>query len=223
MTRNPRSETIQQAFADRLLKALEANPNAPPKYHGERVWLAEQMLKRGVPVSVETIRKWSSGRTMPTHDKVPLLADALGVDADWLLYGSTVSGPAKKRMQHSVDASAATNLVAGIIQMNGGAVVFPAEGRGSENVHLQAIIRRVSYPLHITVAERVDDRIEITVPIKADEAVIIAVLAAENGFSYELFEVPEDVLRTGKLRSGRRVVTIETEYLVPITSFSERL
>lgn len=224
MPRHQRNEFAQQAFAERLEKALEMNPNAPPKFHGERVWLTEQMMKRGKPVSQETVRKWVNGLAMPAHDKVPLLADALGVDADWLLYGNTVSDRRKKNVQHSVDAAAATNLVAGIIQMNGGDVVFPAEGRGSQAVHLQAIIKRASYPLHITVAQRKGDGlVEVSVPARTDEAVIVAVLPAEDGFSYNLYEVPEDVLREGSLRSGMRVVETDLESLRPITSFAERL
>lgn len=223
MPRHKRTEFVQQQFAERLERALELNPNAPPKFHGERVWLVEQMLQRGKPVSAETVRKWTSALAMPSHDKVPVLADALGVDVDWLLYGNTVSDRARKRVQHSVDASAATNLVAGIMQMNGAEVVFPAEGRGSKNVHLQAVIKRVSYPLHITVAERKGDIVEITAPVKTDEAIVVAVLASEEGFSYQLFEVTEDVINTGKIRSGSRIVETDIEALRPITSFAERL
>lgn len=220
MTRQKRHVFSQEQFGARLASALELNPNAPPKYHGERVWLSEQMLKHGKKVTAETIRKWINGSAAPTHDKVPVLADALGVDVDWLLYGETRKDH-PERPRHSSDATPAANLVAGIIQMNGGDAMFPVKQSG--NVHLQAIINRAVYPLHITVGERDGDDVEFLVPGRADDVLVIGVVQREGEFAYDLYEIDPEQHPTAEIRRGKRVVRAAPSDLKAITSFAERL
>ena len=42
---------------------------------------------RGVPVTSNAVRKWLQGESMPTMDKMEVLANMLGVTADWLRWG----------------------------------------------------------------------------------------------------------------------------------------
>lgn len=48
---------------------------------------------RGKMVTVNAVRKWMLGQSMPTLDKLQVLADLLGVSQDWLRWG-VVQGPA---------------------------------------------------------------------------------------------------------------------------------
>lgn len=222
MTRHKRNEFSAKQFSERFTSALENNPNAPPKFQGERVWLSEQLLKRGISVTPETVRKWLNGVAMPTHDKVPQLADLLGVDADWLLYGAQVAENAVKRVQHSVDAAGATNLLAGIIQLNGGDARFPAE-RAKGSAHLHAVIDRVSYPMHVVVGERMGDEVEFVVPKDASDSIVIGIVQHEGAFAFDVYEIDEDLLIDAEVRHGGRVVTVKPSALRQIRSFSERL
>jgi transcriptional regulator with XRE-family HTH domain len=73
------------AFAERLELALR-------RRHG-RVPGATELANRfnlrypGEPVSAQTAHKWLTGRTIPTRDKLGIIADWLGVDLHWLHYG----------------------------------------------------------------------------------------------------------------------------------------
>lgn len=72
-------------FADRLQQALrDANyrDDSPTE-------LARQFNARysGQPVSVHAARKWLLGDSIPSQEKLRVLADMLGVSAEWLRYG----------------------------------------------------------------------------------------------------------------------------------------
>ena len=223
MTRQKRHVFSQEEFGARLALALELNPNAPPKYHGERVWLSEQMLKKAKKVTPETIRKWINGSSAPTHDKVPALAEVLGVDVDWLLYGEDGSRKRSKAESHDPDAAGVVNLVAGIIQMNGGDALFPTE-RPSGHVDLNAVIKRVTYPLHITQGEVIEGgEIEFLLPARLDDAIAIGVVQHEEGFAFDLYEIEPEAHTTDEIRRGKRVVRAKPDALRQITSFAERL
>lgn len=222
MTRHKRNQFSAQQFAERFVNALESNPNAPPKFHGERIWVVEELLKRGLSVTQETVRKWTVGDTMPTHEKIPPLADVLGVDADWLLYGSQSSDSAKARVKHDVDAAAATNLLSGIMQLAGVTVNFPAE-KVAGTIHLHAVIGKVSYPLHIVVGHISDGELEAVVPAKQVDAVILCIVPSGEGFAYNIYEIGDDALAGAKTERGGRVVKVPVGDLKQVRSFTERL
>ncbi len=90
------------AFSERLQQALrsaEYSPNSPTQ-------LAREFNVRtgGNPVTVHAARKWLQGESIPTQEKLRILASWLDVPADWLRFGivenrkGSVAGPA------SVDA-----------------------------------------------------------------------------------------------------------------------
>jgi transcriptional regulator with XRE-family HTH domain len=50
---------------------------------------------QGDPVSAQTTHKWLTGRSIPTNEKLVLLAEWLKVDLHWLHYGPPPSGTAQ--------------------------------------------------------------------------------------------------------------------------------
>jgi hypothetical protein len=73
-----------EAFAARLGRSLSENgkklsPTALARDFNLR-W-------RGVPVTVNATRKWLTGQSVPTLDKITVLSSLLGVSADWLRWG----------------------------------------------------------------------------------------------------------------------------------------
>jgi transcriptional regulator with XRE-family HTH domain len=75
----------KEAFSHRLAKALrEARVEA-----GSPTVFAREFNRRyrGTPVSTHAVRKWLKGESIPTQDKVRLLATWLGVSAEWLRFG----------------------------------------------------------------------------------------------------------------------------------------
>lgn len=41
----------------------------------------------GEPITTQTVTKWLNGKSFPTKDKMPILANLLGVNENWLRYG----------------------------------------------------------------------------------------------------------------------------------------
>lgn len=75
----------QQGFSDRLRRALkDAGVNAASP---SRLALEFGLRHRGRPVSVQAVRKWLGGQSIPAQDKLLTLADWLGVSSEWLRYG----------------------------------------------------------------------------------------------------------------------------------------
>ena len=55
----------------------------------------------GTPVTVQAVRKWVSGRALPSQDKVRALALWLDVSPQWLRYGEGETLPARALRQDS--------------------------------------------------------------------------------------------------------------------------
>lgn len=87
----------RDAFSQRLAKALK---DAKVEI-GSPTIFAREFNRRytGKPVSVHAARKWLMGESIPTQDKLRLLAAWLGVSAEWLRYGE--AGSASKHIAQS--------------------------------------------------------------------------------------------------------------------------
>lgn len=83
----PRKGTREKAFAQRLSKALDDHPRCPEGY-GRNTWLMRELAHQSVNVSLETIRKWLAGETMPRRLRMAALAKTLRVDETWLAMGT---------------------------------------------------------------------------------------------------------------------------------------
>lgn len=75
----------KDAFSQRLAKALkEARVDT-----GSPTLFAREFNRRytGKPISTHAARKWLMGESIPTQEKLRLLAAWLGVSAEWLRFG----------------------------------------------------------------------------------------------------------------------------------------
>lgn len=85
-----------EAFAIRLQQAVQ------DQYQSSSPTLLAREFNlrwRGAPVTVAAVRKWINGGSLPTLDKLNLLATMLNVSVDWLRWGVG--------QQHVVQESAA--------------------------------------------------------------------------------------------------------------------
>lgn len=76
-------------FRDRLQAALR-KANVPVRASS----VAEEFNLRadGATVTTHAVRKWLMGDAIPTHERLLILANWLGVHASWLLYGDAENG-----------------------------------------------------------------------------------------------------------------------------------
>jgi AraC-like DNA-binding protein len=80
--------TESQAFAQRLRAALTAADVAVSPTAVQRKFNA---VSGDVPLSVHAVRKWIMGESIPTQDRVRVLAAWLGVSPNWLRFGEAVA------------------------------------------------------------------------------------------------------------------------------------
>lgn len=84
-----KSISERDAFSQRLAEALkDAKVDV-----GSPTVIAREFNRRytGKPVSTHAARKWLMGESIPTQDKLRLLAAWLGVSAEWLRFGEGVN------------------------------------------------------------------------------------------------------------------------------------
>ncbi|MFL6571802.1 MAG: hypothetical protein ACJ8G4_08615 [Burkholderiales bacterium] len=55
----------------------------------------------GTPVTVQAVRKWVSGRALPSQDKIRALALWLEVSPQWLRYGEGETAPGRALRQET--------------------------------------------------------------------------------------------------------------------------
>lgn len=200
-------------FAKRLDSACTASGHCPPLHKGRLTWVQNELKQRfKEEVSVETVRKWFAGEAKPRQDKVAKLAELLQVDMSWLSLGVD-KGLAPREARSKVrEINGAVNLVAGLIEMDGGHAAF-GDGKGAD---LHAIIRGAKYDFTVVVAE---DGV-FRVPARRD-AVVLGV--DKQGFSIELVEIPDEVIERGNHRGGVIEVKVSARGLRRIETFTQRL
>jgi transcriptional regulator with XRE-family HTH domain len=83
----------KQGFSKRLREALK---RTEPAAAGPAALAREFNLRyEGTPVTVQAVRKWVSGRALPSQDKMRALALWLEVSPQWLRYGDGETAPAR--------------------------------------------------------------------------------------------------------------------------------
>jgi transcriptional regulator with XRE-family HTH domain len=81
----------RESFSERLQQALKNahySPDSPTR-------LAREFNIRfeGRPITVHAARKWLVGEAIPTQEKLRMIAQWLGVPADWLRFGGDGATP----------------------------------------------------------------------------------------------------------------------------------
>ena len=95
------SSNERESFSQRLQQALKNahySPDSPTR-------LAREFNIRfdGRPITVHAARKWLVGEAIPTQEKLRMIAQWLGVPADWLRFGGAETAPVNGE---AADASA---------------------------------------------------------------------------------------------------------------------
>ena len=215
------SEVVRNpGFAKRINTACETATGCPPLHQGRLVWIREQFKTRfDVTLPLETIRKWHKGVSLPRTVKMQQLSTILGVDEAWLLLGSDADLPAKERRARNALADAAVNIVAGLIQMDGGNVAFPEEGdrrAARDGIDLHAIIKGGSYAIHVAAGEQKSDKDPITFVFQPPEDnVIVLGVVRVRPFDFDVYEIPAEVIAS----ADRRKESIEIVAKDPSTTF----
>lgn len=204
-------------FAKRIESAANGHNLCPAMHSGRLTWVQRELKSRfGEEISVETVRKWFAGEAKPRPEKTAMLAELFQVDVAWLQIGVQADLTPRERKQRSDMAEGAVNLVAGLIQMDGGHPAFP-DTTGTVDLH--AIIRGAKYDLVIRLA---DESGGFSVPVDHTDTIVLGVV--KQGFAVEVYEIPEDVIeRDGVRRGGSIEVKVPLKKLRRIDTFTQRL
>ncbi|TXF10530.1 hypothetical protein [Pelomicrobium methylotrophicum] len=84
----------KRAFGKRLVEALRkagVDTRSPT-----RVAREFNLRYHGDPVTTQGVRKWLTGRSLPSQDKIRVLADWLGVSSQWLRFGEDTGEDARR-------------------------------------------------------------------------------------------------------------------------------
>lgn len=217
------------AFGKRMEQACDANPHCPAHHRGRLGWISEQLkLRFNEKISIETVRKWLAGEVKPGRGRHEYLAQILGVDPVWLFLGVDPEMAPRERKLRNSEADGAVNVVAGLIQMDGGHPAFPEPGdkrAESERIDLYAIIRGANYAFNVSLGYRNAEGSDWNFPAPLTEATIVLGVVRE-GFAFRIVELtPEIVHGRGKSRVGSSMVTLSDAEVseMAIDGFTNRL
>jgi hypothetical protein len=201
-------------FARRFEVACEGHPHIPDLHRGRLTWIADQFAKRfGDPISIESVRKWSVGHSLPRPEKMTNLAELLEVDADWLARGTTPDLLPDEKRVRSATVNGAVNLVAGLIQMSGGHPAFPSVGSELEKIgaDLTAVIRGGLYTFHVALANESDEGyLGFTIPKDFAKLSVVGVVQ-KSPISHEFLLFDTEGLKNLAERKGGYYVLRVTE------------
>lgn len=220
----PTQRIIRDAeFAKRLESACDGHPHVPPLHRGRLTWFRDQLQQRfKMSVTTETVRKWFWGEAKPRPDKIAMIAELLGVDVAWLQIGVDPGMPPRERKARNAMADGAVNIVAGLIQMDGGHPAFPDE---EGEIDLYAIIRGANYAFHVSLGEPVGAGARFAVPVKRKGLLVLGLLRRD--LCFEIIEITEALIEArGTKRGGSIEVPVDGRTLnrLPrIDGFTARL
>ncbi len=206
------------AFAKRLTSACDANPHCPPLHKGRLTWIKTELKRRfRQEVSVETARKWFAGEAKPRQEKVAMLAELLMVDVSWLSLGIDKGLAPREMRAHSREIDGAVNVLAGLIEMDGGHAAFASDADHKRGIDIHAIIKGAKYDFHVAMQEDGLFRVQANL----SEVVVLGLI--KKGFRIEVVEIPDDVIATSDHRGGMIEVKATHRGLRKIESFDQRL
>jgi len=189
-------------FAKRLAQAVAAHPRSPDVEHGRQAWLQRELTSRfDTEFSKEAVRRWFAGEMKPRPDTLENIAEALGVDVAWLSLGISPEIAPKERKLRNAQADGAVNLIAGLIQMQGGHPAFPPEA-DADRYDLSAVIRGALYHFRVGLAQEMDDgSLKFTVPNNAAGVVNLGVIP-RNGMHVDVIEITPELIDKHGARKG---------------------
>lgn len=206
-------------------QACDANPRVPAKNYGRLGWFVNEFETRyNVKVTAETIRKWFAGEVRPRHKTLMMLAQILQVDDAWFAVGRDNAVPEKQRKLHGAQANGVVNVIAGLVQLDGGTPAFP-DATGP--IDLSAVIKAALYNFHIVLGHDDGEKVSFAVSVGAENTVVLGVLRVTHA-SFEIYELPWEIVASkGVKRSGHITLTVDRVdlggSLRKIESFTNRL
>lgn len=209
-TRSTHPVIRDREFARRLEIACEGNPHCPTdQYRGKQKWIYDNLQAQfGIKVSPEAVRRWFAGEMRPRPKTIAALARLLEVDLGWLTLGTKPDLMPRERRARNAVADGAVNLVAGIIQMNGGNVAFP-EG-AEDGADLFAIINGRQYTIEVKLAFDLDEStMRFTVSKDAGRHTVVGVIKRGEGIGVQLVLLTPEVLEQVTPRGDFREVRME--------------
>lgn len=206
-------------FGKRLTQAADNHPHAPLPNYGRLGWVKEQLDAKGFPTTVESVRRWFAGESRPRDATLAKLAELFDVDDAWLAIGYAPELTRKDKIVRSREASGAVNVLAGVIQMEGGHPAFPDEG--DSDVDLHAIIRGAKYEFKV-VLSRDQGPFKFVVPSDTAGCIVIGIVLREN-HGFDFYEIEPEVIATGKNRGGIIELIVDPDQLRKIKTFGERI
>ena len=221
----------EPGYAERLAQAVEAHPHSPTISHGRQVWLLRELESRGINASKESVRKWFAGIMKPRQRTSKVIAQILNVDVAWLTLGVAPEIAPKERRLRDATADGAVNLVAGLVQMNGGHPAFPSEDNDAADLY--AIIKGAQYAFRVFLAmPQSDGSLRFSVPIKEDGVLSIGVVPVSDTYC-RFIELSEELVERHGVSKGpffevsvqqdAKGFSSNDERWPEITSFRERL
>lgn len=215
--------TRSSEYARRFAMACDQNPHCPDLHKGRYEWIVREFARRWQMVTTtESVRRWHSGIARPKQDKSEKLAELLGVDPTWLFMGVDPDLQPREKKARNALASGVVNVVAGLIQIDGGSPAFPDEDDDRariNNIDIYAIIKGAQYSLHVALGEQTGEGYRFPIPAKYDEVVVLGVIRA--GMNFTVCEIPHDAIEGGHRRGGSIEVVLEK--IEPIEAFDRRL
>jgi len=166
-----------QELASRLNQAVAAHPLAPPTSHGRVTWLMRELNSRtGADMSLNSVHKWLTGGSRPREDRIHDLAKLLNVDEVWLAFGKTPTDTAAVKDQRAVQANGASLVVAGLVELYGGRVVFQ-DGPVGMRVNMGG----KDFGVCAVVAQNTGENLSVVVPEPVADARVVLVLPRPKG------------------------------------------
>ncbi len=222
--RPPKRQGLNDAFAKRLNAASDNNPNVPPMYHGRYPYVVDEMRKRGLSTTTETIRRWYHGEAIPSKEKMPALAQLLGVDEAWLSVGAGDEKPSRRSVAKRAD-NPLTTILATLITNDGGTIAWPADDdrQAVEGaVDIYAMIKGVKYAFRVAAGTTEDSTTSFALSSTSDKAVTLGIV--QDGFCFKVFDLTEFIDQAEPAETGGLKLAVDSAALGEheITTFSKR-
>ena len=125
------------------------------------------------------------------------------MDEAWLSLGIAPNLQPQEQRVHTVALRGAVHLLAGAVQMDGGAVAFPTDGDPrADHVSLYAIIRGAQYSMYAALADETKSgAYRFTIPVDYLDSMVIGVIA-KPGLQWDFLLMESALIDAHKASKG---------------------
>lgn len=182
-------------FAKRLTEISDRHSRIPALNKGRLTYISREfMVRGGIKLPLETVRKWYAGEAKPRSKNMQMLTEIVDSNVVYLSLGLDPGLDSKTRQFVRRQATGAVNILAGYVQIAGGNAIYPDDKDPRAGyIDLTIIHDNQQRAVHVALGTLDGDSVAFSIPREYQQVTLIGAVPAGD-FNIDFVELPTRIL-----------------------------